>query len=283
MFLATRMRFALAAVVLLWTLPAWAAWEAGVRGAADSNVTRSVDDAIADTYLYGSLGYSRDVPGDRRVDWTLAATLEGALYGKVTEFDYAALSVAPGVVATPYPGWTVSAAPFLQGKTANDSNQSAWAWGVRLMLQQQVGPSLYLGEHYTYTDSTAQESVFSYQEHALGAYAGYHWTPALWTELGYRFAHGDSFRTTDTTSASGTTGSTEDRGMGMGMGEHHSFGSVNQDVFKETVDSHEGTATVGYAWTEAVTTLLGYTLTQSTGSLGTSRSHTGFAGVTYRF
>ncbi|MBI5016190.1 MAG: hypothetical protein HZB55_11990 [Deltaproteobacteria bacterium] len=278
-------RCALTAALLLWNLPAWAGWETGFRGAADSNVTRSVDGAIADTYLYGSLGYSRDVPGDRRVDWTVATTLDGALYGKVTGLDFVALSVAPGLVITPRPGWTVALSPFLQGKAAKDSDQSALAWGARLLLQQQVGPKLYLGEHYTYTDSTARNAVFSYREHALGAYAVYRWTPPLWTELGYRFARGDSFRTTDAAAATGAARSApaQGMGMGMGMGEHHSFGGINQDVFKETVTTHEGTATAGYAWTENLTTFLGYTLTQSTGSLGTSRSHLGFAGVTLRF
>lgn len=267
-----------------------AAWEVGIRGAADSNVLRSVGGHQSDQYLFGYLSYGRPRGGDRTLDWDLTASLEGAAYREINEFTYGAATVAPGVIYSLLPGWTVAAAPFVQAKVANDSDLSAFAFGGRLTLQQQIGSSAYTGEYYRYTDSRAKDRAFSYRENAVGAFAGYGWTSALWTEIAYQFAHGDSYRVDGAVSGGGSGGgmmrsaAMMASGDGAPMGGHgSSSGSLEADLVGETVDSHEATATVGYGWTPKLSTVLGYSFGYSHGSFGRRESHTGFLGSAYRF
>ena len=278
-----RLWFLASTVVLLrGGVPAYAGWEIGLDGVADSNVTRAVHDETADSFLHGALSYSREVSGDRRLDWTAAATVDGALYGKVTELDYVAVTVAPGITYVPRAGWTLAVSTFLQGKSARDGDQSALAWGARCHLEQRLGSSSYLTEHYAFTDSKAREDVFSYREHALGALIGHSWTPALSTELAYQYAHGDSFRTL-TSSGSGSVSAAQRGTAGTNGGGRHGIHDLGGEVIKETVNTHEVSVTLGYSWAQALMTYLGGTVSVSKGSAGTSRSQIGCLGVAYRF
>lgn len=263
-----------------------AGWEAGLRGGADSNPTRAVRDGDSSGFLSGSLGYSRDASGDRRLDWTAAVTADGVLYDRSADLDAVSVTVAPGLAYVPTAGWALAVSPFLQAKSVRDEHQSALAWGARVSVQQQLGATVYLGEHYTYTDSRAREAVFSYREHAVGAYVGCQGTPSLVTEVGVRYAHGDSFRTLDSSgagSAAARQGAAAMGPTGAGMEGHRGVQGLGGEVVRETVDTYELAATVGYSWTAALTSCLGYTFSVGKGSSGTAGSHLGYLGAGYRF
>jgi hypothetical protein len=256
----------------------WAGWQAGVRLATDSNVTRTVDGGTADQYLWGSLSFRGGGTGQERLDWAYTAAVEGALYAEVDEFSYAGVSFSPEALYHLSPSWTASAAPFVFVKGANDPDQSALAFGLRLALAQRLSEQFYAGEHYVYTNSRARDAEFSYSEHTVGAFLGASWTPRLWTELGYDFAHGDSFRTVETEGASDTP---THGGMG-GMGDHRerAFGF---DLVRENVDNHFLSATAGWNLSTALTPYIGYTYRVTRGDLGTATSHIGYLGATYQF
>ena len=151
-----RATVAVAVAVIAWSVSlAGASWEASVRGVADSNVTRSVREETADTFLGGTLGYSRDRSGEGRLVLTVATTVDGAPYGTLTELSYVSLSLAPGIVYVPFAGWTVVVSPWLQGKMFEGDDQSAVVWGARVEVRQLFGAGFFLSEQDTYTDSQA--------------------------------------------------------------------------------------------------------------------------------
>ncbi len=256
----------------------WGGWQAGGRLVADSNVTRTVDDSKADQYLWGFLAFTGGGTGQERLDWAYTATAEGALYAEVDDFSYGGVTFSPEIRYHISPTWTASASPFLLLKGVNDRDQSAVAFGLRLALAQRLSTLLYAGEHYVYTSSHARTEVFSYTEHVVGAFLGASWTPRFWTEIGYDFARGDSFRTGENLTATDmpTHGGMGDRGGHSG----HAFGF---DLVRESVDSHFLTASLGWNLSGAITPYAGYTYRVTQGDLGTATSHMGFLGLGYRF
>ncbi|MBI5444987.1 MAG: hypothetical protein HY900_27725 [Deltaproteobacteria bacterium] len=288
-----RLLAASATAAVFFAGSASAVWEIGAKGAASSNVLRALGGDQADQYLYGYVSYSRAPEGERKLDWDLGISVEGALYREVTGFSYGGAVVSPGLRYSISPGWTLSVAPFVQVKAANDSDLSALAFGARLALQQHFGSGVYAGEYYRYTDSDARESVFSYTENAFGAFVGYNWTPSLWTELGYEFARGESFQTVGATFAAPLghgvmraaaplqPGGGGMHGGGAPGGRFDDFAAGN--FVRDTVDSHDVTVTAGYAWSSTFSTYVGYTFGRSSGDFGSETSHTGFLGSAYRF
>src|SRR4030067_1080470 len=108
-------------------------------------------------------------------------------------------------------------AEYLLAKGVRASNQSAIALGGKLLFRQRLPSDFYLGEYYAYTDSRANADTFSFKEHALGAFLGRNWTRTFYTEIGYEFSRGDSFRSVGASSSfQGGTG-------GFGGGEHSMF------------------------------------------------------------
>jgi hypothetical protein len=262
-------------VLLLTCTQASADWETGAKVGFDSNVDRSVDNGKSDGYLTGYLSFLKNASGESRVDWTLATTLEGTAFAKNSDLDYASLTLAPGLTFIPHRAWTINLSPFVQGKAVVDNDQSAIAFGGKLSLRQQIGKDVYMGEYYIYQDSRANVDTYSFTENAIGAFLGVNWTRAFFTEIGYEFSRGDSFRTISTTS---TTGSPAGRGKNRGYST-----TFQKDIFREQVDRQAIGLSAGIDWTKSLFSHVVYTFTTTRGDSGTSTSHAGFVGIGYRF
>jgi hypothetical protein len=146
-----------------------AGWEVGTKLGFDSNVGRSIHGGKSDAYLLAYGGFSREPSGESRGDWVFSAVAEGAAFASVTDLDYAAITLSPGLVYSPHAGWTITVAPILQAKTVKDTDQSAVAFGGKIELRERLGEKAYLAEHYAYRDSRATSDIFSYKEHAVGS------------------------------------------------------------------------------------------------------------------
>ncbi|OPY91584.1 MAG: hypothetical protein A4E73_01915 [Syntrophaceae bacterium PtaU1.Bin231] len=269
----------LATALLLAAVPQAAAsdWDIGARLGYDSNVNRSLDDAKADTAFTAYGSYERLASGESRVDWTFRATLSGSVYASESDLNQLSGFVAPGISVFLSPVWSLNAAPFLRGKAVSDSDQSALACGLRASLSQRWNTRIYSAQYYVYTNSSANEEVYSYTENAVGILAGVNWTPAFFTEIGYEYAHGDSFVTSVSQI---TAASMPARGRGYRYGYSPAFDAL---VVKDTVDRHSFSINIGYEITKAVFAVSGYTFTAESGDLGSLESHAAFLGLGYRF
>ncbi len=263
---------------LLFGVPnSFAGWETGSIMGFDSNVERSVDAGKSDTYLtvYGAA--TRDPGGEGRLDWSGTAKLEGTAFASLDELNYAMVTLAPGITYFPHALLSVGVSPFVEAKIVNDSDQSALAFGGRLTLGEEIGRDLYAGQCYTYRDSRADAEVYSFTEHVVGAFLGMNWTPSFFTEIGYEFSHGDSFRTVTV-----TTSSTTSSGRGKHTNRIYST-AFGAEVIREEVDSHSVAVSAGIGWSSSLSSRIGYSLTTIQGDLGTSTSHSGYVDLAYRF
>ncbi|MEW6441404.1 MAG: hypothetical protein AB1640_10765 [bacterium] len=259
-----------------------ASWETGARVNFDSNVNLSVNDEESDTFFSAYLSFSREASGASRLGWTLDSSIEGAAYVKLDDLDYASVSIAPGLSFIPFHAWSIQVSPFLQAKGVKDSEQSAFAFGAKLSLRQSLGKDLYSGEYYVYKDSRADVDTYSFTEHVAGAFLGVSWTRRFFTEAGYEFARGDSFRTVNTVSTTSTAA--PGPGSGPGRGRHGRFSSTfDAEVIREKVSSHSLWASFGIDWTRSLFSQAGYSFTTTDGDLGTSDVHGVSAGIGYRF
>ncbi len=250
-----------------------AGWEAGTSIGFDTNVDRSIEGGRSDGFLTAYGGFAHGPSGERRWGFTFSATVEGSAYARTSELDSVAATAASGIVYVPRALWTATITPFVQAKEVRDSDQSAVAAGGKVAVEERIRRNLYLGEYYVYTDSRAHSDTFSFSEHTLGAYLGVAASASLRAELGYAFTHGDSFRSVG-------TGPVPAAGFGM----HRMFSSAfGTDVVREKVDRHAVSVTVSKNWSTSLFSRAGYTLTDTEGSLGSSVSHSGFAGIGYRF
>ena len=252
-------------------------WDFGAKLGYESNVNRSLDDTQADTIFTAYAAYDRSLSGESRVDWTLRAALSGSAYASESDLNQVTGTIAPGISVFLSPVWSLNVSPFLRGKAVSDSEQSAIAYGVRATLSQRWNPRFYTGQYYSYTNSNADEDVYSYYENAVGILAGVNWTPAFFTEIGYEYAHGDSFVTTNSPI---TAASIPGRGRGYSYGYSPAFNAL---VIKETVDRHSFGINAGYDFTKALFAILGYTYTSESGDLGSLDNHSAFMGLGYRF
>lgn len=267
--------FALIPLILLsGNVPvARAGWEAGTTAGFDTNVDRSVDGGKNDGFLSGYVGYTRAPAGEKRWDFTLSSTLAGGAYAEISDLDYVAITAAPGIVVVPRAYFTLAIIPFLEARAVRDREQSAVAFGGRVSIEERIRRNLYLGQYYAYTDSRADADTFSFSEHSVGAIIGVAATSALHVELEYGFTRGDSFRSIGTSAP-------PDPGFGM----HRRFSSAfGADVVREEVDRHAVSLSAGMDWTPSFFSRAGYTVADTEGDLGSSVSHSGFAGVGYRF
>lgn len=250
-----------------------AGWEVGTSIGFDTNVDRSIDGGRSDGFLTAYGGFAHAPSGDKRWGFAFSATVEGTAYARTSDLDSVSATAAPGFVYVPRALWTVTISPFLQAKEVRDSDQSAVAVGGKAAVEERLLRNLYLGQYYVYTDSRAHTDTYSFSDHTLGAYLGVAASASLHAELGYAFTHGDSFRSVG-------TGSVPAAGFGM----HRIFSSAfGTDVVRETVDRHAVSVTVAKNWSASLFSRAGYTLTATEGSLGSSVSHAGFAGIGYRF
>jgi len=277
----TRRWKALLVVVVVPTLfwkssPARAGWEAGVRAGFDTNLSRSIDDGDGSGSLSAYGSYWKGHAAETRYDWTMGIIVQGAVYPSLSDVDYAAAMLSPGVAYIIRPGWTATVSPFLQGKAVRDSEQTALAFGGRVGLSQKFRSGFYLGEYYVYTDSRAEEDVYSYTENTLGMYLGMRWTPRVFTEAGYEFSRGDSFLSTKV--AAPPVG-----GSGPGRGGRRYSTAFEAEVFKETVDVHAISVSAGIDWSRSWYSTVNFTYRTWDGDSGSADDSSGYAGIGYRF
>jgi hypothetical protein len=261
------------AILFLSHPQAFAGWETGAKAGFDSNVNRSLNDEKSDTFFSGYLSFSREATGESRLDWNLAASLEGTLFSSLADLNYGMVSLAPGVTFFFHPGWSISLSPLAQAKAVKDSDQSAVAFGGKLGLKQQIRNNLYTGQYYIYKDSRANVDTYSFTENIFGLFLGVNWTRAFFTELGYEFSRGDSYRTISTTSTAVS-----------GRGKYRRYSTTfSSDVIREDVDQHSFGLSAGIDWTKSLFSHLSYTYTTTKGDIGTSTSHAAFVGIGHRF
>jgi len=257
-------------------IKALAEWETGAKVGFDTNVDRAIEVGRSDSYLSAYLSFFREPSGESRTDWTLATTMEGAAFARFHELDYLMLTVAPGVNFIPHRIWTIQVSPFIQLKGVKDSEQSALTFGGKLSMREQITGDLYAGQYYIYRDSRADSDVYSFTEHAVGAFLGMNWTSAFFSEISYEYSYGDSFQALSTTSTAILTG--------PGRRKQRRFSTAfEREIIKDKVDRHSFGISAGIDWTKTLFSLASYTYTTMKGDVGTSTSHGGFVGLGYRF
>ena len=104
-----------------------AGWQAGTKLGVDSNVGRSIRDGKTDAYLLAYAGFNREPSGETRGDWVFSAFAEGAAFASVTDLDYAAITLSPGLVYFPHADWSESLTVF------------AWRIGATVIVQPARG------------------------------------------------------------------------------------------------------------------------------------------------
>lgn len=239
----------------------------------DSNVNRAVNDGTDDFFLTLHAAVGRQATGERRIDWTGSASVEGSAYLDVSDLSNVAATVEPGVVFFLRHWLTAGLYPYVQGKAVIDEDQSALAFGGRIEVAERFSKRVSLREYYAYTDSRARVDTYSYTEHAAGVAAGVAWTRTLSTDLGYEYARGDSFRTL----AGGSP-------IPSGTGRRRSFSSAfGTEVIQERVDRHTvgGSCEVGLG--RGYHARVSYSYAREEGDLGTTTIHSALAGIGRRF
>ena len=260
-------------IILLGSMNAFAAWETGAAAGFDSNIDRSVNGGESDTYLTAYASLIWEPSGKSRIGWSGAATLEGTSFAGNRDLNYAMISISPGVSYFPHALWSVNISPFFEAKAVNDSEQSALALGGQVSMRQQISKDFYAGQYYIYKDNRADVKTYSFTERVIGVFLGVNWTEAFFSEVGYEFSRGDSFRTISTTS---TTSS----GRGKHLRYSEAFGT---DVIREEVDQNTIGVSAGIDWNKSLFSHIAYTFTTIKGDLGSSTSHAGSLGIGYRF
>lgn len=258
--------------ILLGSVTVEADWEIGTKIGFDTNIDRAVDGGKSDQYLSAYLSFNREPTAESRIDWTVATMVEGTGYKKLSHLNSLSITFAPGVVYIPHRLWSITLSPFLQAKGVEDSDQSAITFGGKIGLRQEPLNNFYLGEYYIYKDSIAKTDTYSFTEHALGIYAGLNLTPSLFSEVGYEYSHGGSFRGTESVIDF------------SGKGRHRRFSSAFEEyVVQDTVDRNAVGLNLGLDLSKSFSSLVSYTFTSMTGELGSSTAHSGFVGICYRF
>lgn len=250
-------------------------WETGAKAGFDSNIDRAITGGKSDSFLTGFFSFVRFPEGNKKLDWTFDAGIEGTAYAQSGDLNYAAVLLAPGVVFHPHAKWSLAIAPFIQVKGVRDSEQSAVAFGGKIIMRQRWNDRYYTGQYFLYTDSNADAGIYSFEEKAAAAFAGINWTKAFWTELGYEFSRGDSFRTVENVASIP---------VGIGQGHRYRYSEAySQYVFREPVDRHTIGINLGCDFTENIFSVLSYAYAAYRGDSGTSESHTASIGLGCRF
>lgn len=277
---------------------AFARWEVGAKAGFDSNIDRAIDGGTSDSYLTGFLSIMREPGEESNIDWSLNLALEGTGYVDSKDLNYGIATVSPAIIFYPNPSWRIDISPFFQAIGVSDRDQSAVAFGGEISIRQSWNHAFYTGEYFVYTDNRADVEIYSYKDKAAGVYAGMNWTDAFWSEIGYEFSRGDSFRAVEEISITQVDmdqDSADQSGMGQGgMGQggtgQGSTGSppryskaFNAYIISEPVDRQTIGINMGYQFTRQIFSFINYAYTSYKGDAGTSKSHTVSIGLGYNF
>jgi len=290
--------------ILLSSSPAFSGWETGAKAGYDSNIDRAVKGGISDTFMTGFLSFTREPEEDTGTDWSLNLGIEGARYTDSTYLNYGMASITPSIIFYLHESWRVDISPFAQTMAVKDEEQSSVAFGGEISIKQLWGTRYYTGEYFTYTDSRADVEIFSYKDKAAGVYVGVNWTDAFWSEIGYEFSKGDSFRAVEEiitteivagqifTSQAGNGGQGGNGQGGAGQGGTGQYGTgnspryseaYNEYIISEPVDRQIIGINMGYQFTRHVFSFINYAHVKYKGDAGDSVSHTGVIGIGYSF
>jgi hypothetical protein len=251
-------------------------WETVLKAGYDSNINRAVKGEKSDSYLSGSIAYSKGPTGESRLGWLFSAALEGAAFDRFTDLTYGLITVSPGLGYFLSRRVSVAVSPFFEAKAVKNSDQSALATGGKVMLREQFLSNLYLGQYYAFKASSANVDTYSYTENAFGAFAGVKLSTKATVEIGYEYSYGDSFRAV----ASGPGGG---GGRGRGRG-HQIFSQTFQElVIREPVDRNAFGVNLSVDWSKSTYSTISYVYTSMTGDSGDSNSHTGYIAMGCRF
>jgi hypothetical protein len=261
---------------------AYGAWETGVRAGYESNVDRAIStsDAKSDSFVSAYLSFLKAPSGESRLNWALDTSLLGSGYFRYSDLSYAQMSISPALVYYPHRLWTISAAPFVEGKIVGDHDQSAFAFGGKLLVREQVTPVVYLTQYYQYKNNRANLDTYSYSENALGASAGINWTKSLFTEVSYEYSRGDSFLTVGKTTVSSDGGLVRGRGRGRNQTYSSAF---NETIDREMVDRHTAGLLIGVDLSISLYSTLGYGYTTFRADSGSANCHSLALTFGYRF
>ena len=287
-------------ILFLLSPDAFAGWEIGAKAGYDSNIDRAVDGGRSDSYMTGFLSFTREPSEGTDTGWSLNLGLEGTSYADSTYLNYGMASITPAIIFYPNPRWRIDISPFINATGISDEEQSAIAAGGEISMKQLWGQSrYYTGEYFVYTDSRADVDIYSYKEKAAGLFAGVNWTDAFWSEIGYEFSRGDSFRAVGvvtTTQVSMAQISMAQAGNGQGGNGQGGTGqgstgsssprysqAYNEYIINEPVDRQTIGINMGYQFTRHIFSFFNYAYTSYKGDAGTSESHAGTIGIGYSF
>jgi hypothetical protein len=260
-------------------------WETEVRIGYDSNVDRATDSSAreSDSYALARLSFLKMPSGESRLNWAFDASLLGSGYARLKDLSYVQGGVSPALVYYLHRLWTVSVAPFFEGKAVRDSDQSAYAFGGRLSMREQLTPSVYLIQFYRYKNNKADRRTYSYSENTLGAGAGMNLSKGFFAELSYQYSKGDSFVAVGGASAS-PSGQDYGRGSGPGGGGDGRYSKAfDKTIRKEMVDRHTAGILLGADWKKSLSTTLGYNYIWLKGDSGSADCYTAELAIMYRF
>jgi hypothetical protein len=286
--------FIITFTIILFSHNAFSGFEIGAKGGFDSNIDRAVEDGRSDSFMTGFLSFTR-LPGEGLdTGWSLNLSLEGTGYSDSGYLNYGMAGIKPAIIFYPHPKWRIDISPFINATKVNDDEQSAVAAGAELNMKQLPGQKFYTGEYFAYTDSRARDNIYSFKEKAFGAYAGVNWTDKFWSEIGYEYSNGDSFRAVGeietTQTGTGLDGGTNQSGMGQaGRGQYGNGGSIrysqayNEYIINEPVDRQTIGLRTGCQFIRHIYLFINYAYTTYKGDSGTSNSHSGTIGAGYNF
>lgn len=253
-----------------------AGWESGLRLGYDSNIDRSLTDEISDSYASGYLSLSREPTGESRLDWFVTTLVGGTLYTKEKDLNYGEITVVPGVLYVPHRLVSVTLAPSVQVKGAQDSDRNAVSFGGKITVREQVSKDFYLSQYYLYENNEASADTYSFEQNAVGFSAGITWTPRFFSELVYEYSGSDAYRIVSPKNGRGH-GEGDDGGRGKGGRKRTSFSST------EPVDRHSIGVSLNFTVTKSFFLYGNYAYMAIKGESGSSSAQSGHVGIGYTF
>jgi hypothetical protein len=272
---------AISGVVFLFLLlsAAEAAWEAGTRIGYDSNIDRAVSgrDRESDTYGSAFVSYIKGPSGETRFNWAFDATASGTGYSASSDLNYGQIALSPSLVYFPHRRWTITAAPFAEGRVVSDSDQSSIAVGGKLSIRQQATDRVSFTEYYLFRNSTARADTYTYTENAVGIAAGVNWTKSVSTDISYEYSRGDSFLAVGRGSSASQAGR---RGRGRNSIYSTTF---DRTIVREMIDRHTMGGVLGVDWNKSLFSTMAYNYVSITGDSGSVSDHSASLTIGYRF
>ncbi len=243
------------------------AFSAGYDSGPGGTAGQSQGDAWAGATATHSLSHGTDGP----LMLTLDLFAGGTAYARLSDLNQVFVEVSPGIDYVISPRVDLALALSAEGHLVRDNEQSAWGWGGSARLRERLSSAVDLSEYLSYRDLRAREEVYSGTTVAAGlalrVYLDQRWTLGA----GCEFARGDFL-----------SGDTQGSG-GSGMGRQHLSRGYDQTVVREEEDRVSGSVSLGYVWSEHLSSGIEYVLTRASGDDGGESLHALTANTTLQF